>query len=162
MTCGEAEDLIEAVASGDAAPPDFSSHLAGCRACAAAFAVAARIERALVSEPAPAAPVNFTQTVLASLRRRRWQYEERIDRAFNLTIGAAIVIVALGILALLNASGVAQVLLAAAAALSELPQQSPPWAGDYSLPVASISGGFVATALVIWWWAERRPNYGEP
>jgi hypothetical protein len=162
MTCGEAEDLIEPVASGDVTPPaDFSSHVAECRRCAAALAAAERIERALAGEPA-AAPVHFTQAVLASLRRRRWQHEERIDRAFNLTIAAAIVTVALGIVALLNASGVAQMLLVAIDTLSEIPQQSPPWPGGYSLPVASITGAFVATAVFIWWWAERRPGYGEP
>jgi hypothetical protein len=53
-------------------------------------------------------------------------------------------------------------LLVAIDTLSEILQQAPPWAGDYSLPVASITGAFVATAIVVWWWAERRPNYGEP
>lgn len=162
MTCREAQDLIEAVASGDVeAPSGFSAHLAECRSCAAAFAAAARIERALAGAPAPAAPVNFTQAVVATIRRRRWQYEERIDRAFNVTIAAAILIVAVGILGLLNAPGVAQVALVAIDTLSEIPQQSPPWQSGYSLPAVSITAAFVATAIAIWWWAERRPGYGE-
>ena len=158
MTCEEALDLVEAVASGDSgARPDFELHVAGCRACAAALASAVRIERALAGLPVTPAPPGFSLAVTAAVRRQRWQHEEQVDRAFNVTMAIGAVIVAVAVISLFNVATVAQMLLAAADAVSAVPE-SPPWAAAPSLPAAGLTAAVVATMIAIWWWAERRSD----
>lgn len=159
MTCGEAQDLIEAVAAGDVpAGEEFASHLAGCRRCEAALASAIRIERALAHLPVPAAPPGFAQAVTAGMRRQRWQQEEHVDRAFNVTMGIGVVIMAVAVVSLFNVASVAQMLLVALDAVSAIPQESPPWAAAPSLPTAGLTAAVVVTTIGVWWWAERRSD----
>ncbi len=160
MTCADAEDLIEAVAAGETPPAgELAAHLADCRRCAAALATASRIERALVALPAPSAPVRFAQDVLAAIRRERWRSEERVDRVFNVTIAAAIVVVAAALVSLLNLGSLAQMLIAAAEKMSAIPQRPPAWPPPAPLPVLSLAVVLVTMAVGVWWWAERRSPY---
>lgn len=158
MTCAEAQDLIEAVAGGVTPGPELASHLADCRGCAGVLAVAVRIERELAGLPAPAAPPGFVQAVTARIRRQRWQQEEHVDRAFNVTMAIGVVIVVVAAVSLFNVASVAQMLLAAVDAVSAIPQESPQWAGPPSLPVTGLTAAVVATTIGIWWWAERRSD----
>src|SRR5215471_8384849 len=131
MTCAQADELIDAVASGDVVPDAvFAAHIAGCRACAAALQVARGIERALSAAPAMAAPVRFSEDVLARIRRERWRFEERVDRAFNLTIAAGVALVVVALVSLLNLGSLAQMLLVAGETLSHISHETPPWAAS--------------------------------
>jgi anti-sigma factor RsiW len=156
MTCAEAQDLIEAVASGDV-PPDaaFTAHVSGCRACAASLALARGIQQVLADLPSPVAPAGLSQSVIAAVRRQRWRYEEHIDRAFNLTLGFGVLIVAVAIIGLLNVGSIAQLVLTAVDVLSDVPQGGVSWPGAGSLPTVTLMAAVAATAAGIWWWAER-------
>jgi hypothetical protein len=157
MTCAEAADLIEAVAAGDTLPDgELAVHLSGCQACAAALDAAIRIERALAARPAPAAPHGFAAQALAAIRRERWRSEERVDRAFNVTIVAALVVVTVAIVSLFNLGSLAQMALVAIDTLSQIPRQSPGWQGAPPLPTLGLSMAAATLALGVWWWAERR------
>jgi hypothetical protein len=161
MTCHEAQDLIEAVAAGDEAPPPFAAHVAGCHDCAGALEMARAVERTLGTQPEPAAPAEFTRRLVAAIRRQRWEYDEHVDRAFNVAIAAGIALVVVAIVSLMNVSTVAQMLIAAGDAVAELPQQTPSWGGVRTMPTATIVMTVVVTAVAIWWWAERRSDFQE-
>jgi hypothetical protein len=162
MTCADAQDLIEMVAAGEAAPDGpLALHLAGCRTCAAALDVASRIERALITRGAPPAPAGFAQRVVATIRRERWRSEERMDRAFNLTIAVAIAAVGVALVSLFNVGSLAQMLLAAVDTISRIPQQPSGLSGAAPLPVLGLTAAVATMALVVWWWAERRSDYEQ-
>ena len=163
MTCDEVQDLIEAVAAGDEAPgPGFEAHVAGCGKCAAALASARRIERALAAHlPAASAPMQFSRDVIAAVRRERWRYEQHVDRAFNLSIGLGVAIVVLAAVSLLNLTNVTRILLAAFETLAEAGRQPTSLTSAGSVPTVAWTTAVFATAIGIWWWAERRSD-AEP
>lgn len=156
LTCGDVLDLVEPIAAGDLAVGEsVREHLETCPQCAAALASARRLEMLLVSRPAPVAPARFTPAVTARIRRERWRTEQQVDRVFNLAIAAAIVLVVGAIAALFNINGV---LVASAAAwqmvttaTKEGVRSAAPALGTYIAAAA-----FMASALAMWWWAERR------
>jgi anti-sigma factor RsiW len=156
MACDIFDDLIEAVAAGEtAATPVFQDHLTSCARCAAALALARRIDEALRVREAPAPPARFTASVIGRLRRERWRSEQSLDRMFNVAVAAAAALVVTGIWLLLNASGMTAVsaeasrILAAGieAARDRIQPLLPAYAGGTALLV---------TAVGLWWWAERR------
>lgn len=156
MTCREVDDLIEAVVAGDEpASEAFHSHVEGCMRCAAAVAAARQIELALVARPVETAPVNFAATVVARIRRERWRSEQHVDRLFNAALVAGVALVIGGMLALLNLSGVTGAVGAGVALMNQLGSrlivEAAPSLSTYLLSVA-----FFLTALLVWWWAERR------
>lgn len=162
MTCHEAQELIEAVASGDiAAPPAFAAHVAGCHECTVALEFARGIERALRMRPEQAAPADFTRTVTGAIRRRRWEYDQHVDRAFNVAIALGVTLIVVAVVSLLNAAALAQMLMAAADAVAELPNQSPSWGQIHTVPMATIAITVVGTGIAVWWWAEHRPDYRQ-
>jgi anti-sigma factor RsiW len=156
FTCSAVRDLVEPIAAGDVAVETVvREHLETCPRCAAALASARRIEMLLAERPAATAPARFTPVVMARIRRERWRTEQHVDRIFNLAIAAAIVLVTGGIVALFNVNG----LLGAAAvawqlmttATKEGVSTAAPRLGTYIAAAA-----FMASALAMWWWAERR------
>jgi anti-sigma factor RsiW len=156
MTCKDLTEFIEPIAAGDVEPDAaMRGHLETCPPCAAALASARRLEAALAGPEAPAAPARFTSLVLQRVRRERWRLEQNVDRLFNVAIVAALLIVVGGLLALMNLSGVvagtseAWTLLSTASA--EVARQAVPSVNTYA-----AAGGLLATALGMWWWAERR------
>lgn len=156
MTCHDVLDRIEALVAGDeAATPEFRAHLEGCLACAAALAAAQRIEAALAARPAPGAPPRFTIAVASRIRQERWRSEEQVDRLFNVALAVGIVLVVGGVAALFNlqtlASGVVGGLALFNRATGEMIVRAAPVVRTYVIAVA-----FLATMLVVWWWAERR------
>jgi ABC-type uncharacterized transport system permease subunit len=163
MTCAEVQDLIEAVAAGDVPlAGELAAHVAACRGCAAALEAASEIERALIESPVPAVPARFVQDVLQAVRRERWHYEQRVDRAFNLTIAAGVGVVVVAVVSLLNVGSVAQLLMSAMDALSEV-SEPPVWPASVgaSRAVVWLATLMVATGLGVWWWAEHRPGYED-
>jgi anti-sigma factor RsiW len=156
MTCKEAIEIVEAIAAGDVQPDaEVRAHLETCPGCASALAAARRVEAALARREAPAAPPRFSATVLQRVRRERWQAEQQVDRLFNLAMIAAVVLVAGGALALLNLGGViaaaAQIVTALGNLRGEVARQAAP-----SLATYIAAAGLLASALAMWWWAERR------
>jgi anti-sigma factor RsiW len=156
MECRFVLDRIEAIAAGDLQPDaDTRAHLESCTRCASALATARRIEAVLATRPAPSAPAGFTGAVLQRLRRDRWRAEQQVDRLFNFAIAAAIVLVAGGVIALFNIDG----LLAFTASIVEVAREESRDAAQTTAPklVTYVSAaGLLASALAMWWWAERR------
>lgn len=156
MTCKELTDFIEPIAGGDIEPDAaMRAHFETCPACASALASARRIETALAADEIPPAPAKFTSLVLQRIRRERWRMEQNVDRLFNLAILASVLIVAAGVLALMNLSGLAA---GAAEVWAVMPSLSglAARAAVPSVDTYVAAGGLLATALGMWWWAERR------
>jgi anti-sigma factor RsiW len=156
MTCQKLTDFVEPIAAGDLEPDaEMRAHFETCPLCASELASARRIETALAGYEAPSAPARFATLVLQRVRRDRWRMEQNVDRLFNLAIVAALLIVAAGVLALMNISGV---VAAASEALTLLSSVSGLMARAAvpSVDTYIAAAGLLATALVMWWWAERR------
>ena len=156
MTCKEVIELVEAIAAGDLEPTaELRAHVETCPGCASALASARRLEAALSAQEAPPAPARFVPLVLQRVRRERWRAEQQVDRLFNLAMVAALVIVAGGVFALMNVSGVvaaaSETLAVIARVRGEVARQAAPSVNTYI-----AAGGLLASALGMWWWAERR------
>ena len=155
MTCADALDLVEAIAAGDVQPDAAArAHFESCPGCAAALATAKRLESALLAREAPEAPARFTAAVVQRIHRERWRAEQNVDRLFNLAMVAALVLVAGGVLAMLNVSAVMAAAGATWALFStvggELAHSAGPTVNTY------VAGsGLLLSALGMWWWAER-------
>jgi anti-sigma factor RsiW len=156
MTCKDVSELVDAIAVGDLEPTaELRAHIETCPGCASALASARRLEAALSTREAPSAPARFVSVVLQRVRRERWRAEQQVDRLFNLAMVAALVIVAGGIFALMNVSGVvaaaSETLAVMASVRGEVARQAAPSVNTYI-----AAGGLLASALGMWWWAERR------
>ncbi len=156
MTCRDVLDRVEAVAAGDEpASAEFRAHLEGCIACAAALAEARRIEAMLAARPAPPAPARFTAAVTSHIRQVRWRSEQYVDRMFNIALLLGALTIAAGVLALSNINAVAAAFTGGLAILNrmsgEVVVRAAPMLGTYV-----GAAGLLATALFVWWWAERR------
>lgn len=155
MQCSDVLDLVEPIAAGDLVPDEqVRLHLQTCPQCAGALASARRLEGLLTNMDIPAAPPTFAMSVLQRIRRDKWHSEQNVDRLFNVAIVAAVLLVSGGLAALLNVDGV--IVLAESAWLlmkesgRETLRTAAPTVGTY---VAAV--GLLASALGMWWWAER-------
>jgi anti-sigma factor RsiW len=156
MTCRDVLERVEAIAAGDeAATPELRSHLEGCLTCAAALAEARRIEAALAVRPAPSAPLRFSAAVTSRIHQERWRSEQHVDRLFNVALIMGVLAIAVGVLAFFNVNTLAGTFTGSLAVLNrvveEVVVQAAPAFSTYL-----FAGGFLATALFVWWWAERR------
>jgi anti-sigma factor RsiW len=156
IDCRRVSDAIEAVAAGDLVPDEtLRAHLESCPRCAAALAAARRIEMLLSSAEPPRAPARFTPQVMTRIHRDRWRAEEHVDRIFNVAIAAALLLVAGGVAAILNVGAVMNATAvgwsALTAASAEAARQIAPFLATYL-----AAAGLLASALGMWWWAERR------
>jgi hypothetical protein len=156
MTCKDAAELIEAIAADEVRPTsEMRAHFESCPACASTLAAARRVETMLAANRPPAAPDRFVAAVLQRVRRERWRMEQNVDRLFNVAMLAALIIVAIGVLALMNLSGVVAAADGAWAGLSsvgsQLARRVVPAIDTYI-----AAAGLLLTALGMWWWAERR------
>ena len=155
MFCDEALDSIEAIAADELMPDGrVAAHLASCPNCAAALVSARSLERMLERRAVPAAPSQFTSRTMARVRRARWRSDQFLDLGFNVAIGLVVLIVFGGIWMLLNRSGLAAVSTDAVdlfgTGLVTVARRIAP-----SLPLYAGAAAVLATALGIWWWAER-------
>jgi len=150
-----ADDLIEAIAAG-AIEPDAATraHLDTCERCAHALALAREIDRAL-TQPAPAAPVQFTNVVMGRVRRERWRREQRLDVVFNISIAAAVLLVVAGVWMLLNLSGLTAVTGEASRVLAEAAADAFAMVAG-AAPTYALATVMLVTAVAVWAWAERR------
>ena len=155
MFCDEALDAIEAIASDELTPDGrVAAHLASCPNCAAALVSARSLEQLLQRRVAPAAPSQFTSRTMARVRRARWRNDQFLDVGFNVAIGLVVLVVLGGIWMLLNRTGLAAVSNDAVdlmgTGLVTFARRVAP-----SLPLYAGAAAVLATALGIWWWAER-------
>lgn len=155
MTCEDLLELVGAVASGDVELDDVSrAHLETCPRCAGALAAAQRLEMLLQASVAPAAPNGFSATVLQRIRRERWRSEQRVDRLFNVALVAALLVIVGGVLAMLNLDMVfvlaGRAWTVAKEGLHNTLEQAVPALATYV-----AAAGLLASAFVMWWWAER-------
>jgi anti-sigma factor RsiW len=156
MTCKDVIDSVEAIAAGDLEPgAALRAHLESCPGCASALASARRLEAALARREAPKAPPRFAAAVRQRVRREEWRAEQRVDWLFNVAMIVALMAVAGGAAALLNLGGIlaaaSQVLTALATVRGDVARAAAP-----SLATYIAAGGLLASALGMWWWAERR------
>jgi predicted anti-sigma-YlaC factor YlaD len=155
MFCDEALDAVEAIAACELMPDGrVAAHLASCPNCAAALVNARSLERLLQQRAAPAAPSQFTSRTMAKVRRARWRNDQFLDVGFNVAIGLLVLALVGGLWLLLNRSGLAAVSndavdLFGSGLVTFLHRVTP------SLPLYAGATAVLATALGIWWWAER-------
>jgi hypothetical protein len=155
MFCDETLHAIEAIAAGElTAEGRVALHLASCRNCAAALESARRIERMLAARPVPKPPPQFTIRTMTRIRRARWRSDQFLDVGFNVAIAAVVVAVVAGIWLVLHRTGLAAVSNDAVdifgSVLVTFARRVTP-----SLPLYAGATAVLATALGIWWWAER-------
>jgi anti-sigma factor RsiW len=155
MFCDEVLERIELVASGEVpVEARMHTHLSSCPGCRAALAHAREIERLLQSRPAPQPSAQFTSRIMGRIRRDRWRREQFLDAGFNVVMGVVALTVIVGIWLLLSQTGVSAISGSAlaivnTAALTAARRMLP------SLPLYLGASALVATALGVWWWAER-------
>ena len=155
MFCDEALDAVEAIAAGDLTPDGrVAQHVASCPNCAAALDSARTLERMLRMRPAPKPPPHFTTRTLTRVRRARWRTEQFLDLGFNLTIGAVVLAVVGGVWMVLHRTGLAAVsgdvvTLFGNGLVTFIHRVAP------SLPLYAGAAALLASALAVWWWAER-------
>jgi len=155
MFCDEALDAVEAIAAGDLSPAGrIAEHLSSCPNCAAALVKAQQLERVLQRRGVPQPPPQFTARTLTRVRRARWRSDQFLDAGFNVAIVVVVVALLGGVWMLLNRTGLAAVSSDAAdlfgSALVLLVRRVAP-----SLPLYAGAAALLASALGIWWWAER-------
>ena len=155
MFCDEALDSVEAIAAGELMPDGrVASHLATCPNCALALGRARQLEASLRRRETPAAPAQFTSRTLAKIRRARWRSDQFLDLGFNLAICAILVSVVGGVWMLLHRTGLATV---SSDAVDVFGSGFVAFAHRVvpSLPLYAGALALLASALAIWWWAER-------
>ena len=108
----------------------------------------------LQARPAPRPAPQFTSRTLARVRRARWRSEQFLDVGFNVAIVAIVAAVVGGIWMLLHRSGLAAVSSDAVdlfgSGMMTLVHRVAP-----SVPIYAGAMAVLATALGLWWWAER-------
>jgi len=151
MFCDEALDAVEAIAAGEVTPEGrVAEHLASCPNCSAALESARRLDAMLRQRPAPRAPAQFTTRTLGRVRRARWRMDQYLDLGFNIAIVLIVGAVVGGIWMLLHRTGLTAVGNDAVDLLGTGLVTFGP-----SLPLYAGATALLATALGIWWWAER-------
>jgi anti-sigma factor RsiW len=155
MFCDEALDAIEAIAADELTPDRrVAAHLASCPNCAAALVSARALEQMLQRRAVPSTPPQFTSRTMARVRRARWRNDQFLDVGFNVAIGLIVLAVVGGVWLLLNRSGLVAVSndavdLLGSGLVTFFRRVTP------SLPLYAGATAVLATALAIWWWAER-------
>ena len=161
MYCDEALDAVEAVAAGDVIPDGrLADHYATCPNCSAALNGARALDQMLQRRPAPKPSAQFTARTMTRVRRARWRSDQVLDLGFNVAIAAGVLAIVTGVWLVLRRSGLGAVSNDAvdivARGLVTLAHRVGP-----SLPLYAAATALLATALGLWWWAEReRSNTG--
>ena len=155
MFCDQVVELLEPIAAGDVVPDEgVARHLASCVNCTEALAAARRVDHLLRTRSVPAPSAQFTSRTLALIRRDRWRREQYFDAGFNVSIAAVILGVVLAVWMIVDLSGLSAIARDIADLLgvevATIVRQVAPSVSLYASATALI-----ATALGIWWWAER-------
>ncbi len=159
MRCDEVADLIEPWAAGELTPSsDQAAHLRTCPSCARALALARRMEAMLVTTSWAPVPAGFTGNLLLRIRNESWRREQLLDRAFNIAMATAGVVVAAATWLALEWSGVNALMGRALAAAGEVLSTS-----VAHMPIEPVLYGAAVVsgvaALLVWRWNEGDPLY---
>jgi len=159
MYCDEALDAVEAVAAGELKPDArLTDHYATCPNCSAALVSARALEQLLQGRASPKPTAQFTTRTMARVRGARWKSDQVLDVGFNVAIAVVVLAIVAGAWMLLDRSGLAAVSNDAVdmfgRGLVSFAQRIAP-----SVPVYAGATALLATALGIWWWAERDASY---
>jgi anti-sigma factor RsiW len=155
MFCDQVVELLEPIAVGDL-PPDegVTRHLESCPHCADALASARRVDQLLRTRSVPAPPAQFTSRTVARIRRDRWRREQFLDAGFNVAIAAVIGGVVLAVWMIMDLSGLSAISSDFVDLFNiEVRTVAREMAPSVALYVSAT--GLIATALAVWWWAER-------
>jgi anti-sigma factor RsiW len=155
MFCDEALDAIEPIACGDlVAHGRIADHLQTCPDCAAALERARRLDELLRRRTAPRAPARFTAATLNRVRRAQWRSDQWLDAGFNLAVAALVVAIVATVWMVVHRSGMAavshDVVELFGTSLMAFANRIAP-----AVPLYAGAAALLATALGIWWWAER-------
>jgi len=155
MFCDQVVELLEPIAAGDLVPDEgIARHLASCVLCTEALAGARRVDQLLRARPIPAPSTQFTARTLARIRRDRWRREQFFDAGFNVATVTVIGGVVLAVWMIIDRSGLSAIsrdlLDLFGTEIVTVARQMAPTVSLYAS--ATI---LLATALAIWWWAER-------
>jgi anti-sigma factor RsiW len=159
MFCDEALEAVEAIAAGELTPDGrVAEHFASCPHCAAALESARQLDGMLRRRPVPRAPADFTARTMSRVRRARWRTDQLLDAGFNVTIALVIVAIVAGIWLLLHRTGLTAVgndavELFGTGLVTFMRRVTP------SLPLYAGATALLATALAVWWWAERDATF---
>jgi anti-sigma factor RsiW len=155
MTCEGVLNVVELIAAGELKPDGpTAAHLTTCASCASALEAARRIDALLRQRPVATPPPQFTARTMARIRRARWRNEQMIDWTFNAALVLVALTIALGIWLVASRSGFTfvgndAVQLFGAGMRTFIQRVAP------SVPIYALATFMLATALGIWWWAER-------
>ena len=153
--CDQVVELLEPIAAGELAPDEgVAHHLASCVHCAEALAAAERVDRLLRARTVLEPSSQFTTRTLARIRRDRWRREQFLDAGFNVAIATVIAGIVLAVWMVIDQSGLSaisrDIVNLFGAEIMAVAREMAPAATLYAGATALI-----ATALAIWWWAER-------
>jgi anti-sigma factor RsiW len=153
--CDQVVELLEPIAAGDLTPDQgVTHHLSSCGHCADALAAARRIDQLLRTRQAPVPPPQFTTRTLARIRRDRWRSEQFLDAGFNVALAAIVLGVVLGVWMIMDRSGLSAI---SRDVVNLFSTEIVTVAREMAPSVALYAGAtaLIATALGLWWWAER-------
>jgi anti-sigma factor RsiW len=155
MFCDEALDAVEAIAAGELTPDGrIAEHLGSCPNCAGALDAARRLEQMLRARPAPHVSAQFTSRTMAKLRRARWRSDQFLDAGFNVAVAIVAFGIVMAVWVVMRRTGLTAVSgdlvdLFAAGFVALVHKVGP------SVPLYAGATALLASALGIWWWAER-------
>jgi hypothetical protein len=156
MFCDEVLELVEPIAAGEVAVDTrVTSHLDSCANCAAALSDARRLEQLLRAREVLKPSTQFTSRIIGRIRRDRWRREQFLDTGFNVIVGLLALTVIVVVWVLLSRSGVGAITRDAFNALNSTALNAIRQRFASSLPLYLGAFALVATALGVWWWAER-------
>ena len=155
MYCDEALDAVEGVAAGEVTPDGrLADHYTTCPNCAAALGDARALDRMLQSRPVPKPSAQFTARAMTRVRRARWRSDQVLDVGFNVAIAGVVISIVAAVWTLIRRSGMTAVSNDAVGVMTSglvtLVHRIGP-----SLPLYGAATALLATALAVWWWAER-------
>jgi anti-sigma factor RsiW len=155
MFCDQVVELLEPIAAGDLVPDEgVTRHLESCPHCAEALASARRVDQLLRTRRVPTPPAQFTSRTITRIRRDRWRREQFFDTGFNVATAAVIGGVVLAVWMIMDLSGLSAISrdmvdLFTVEVVTAARQMVP------SVTLYASAAALIATALAVWWWAER-------
>jgi hypothetical protein len=158
MYCDEALDAVEAVAAGDVTPDGrLADHYATCPNCAAALDDARALDRMLQNRPVPKPSAQFTARAMTRVRRARWRSDQVLDIGFNIAVAAVVIAIVAAVWMLVRRSGLTAVSAVSNDAIDVMTRGLVTLVHRIgpSLPLYGAATALLATALGVWWWAER-------
>ena len=155
MYCDEALDAVEAVAAGELTPDGrLADHYATCPNCATALKEARTLDEMLQQRPVPKPSTQFTARAMTRVRRARWRSDQVLDLGFNVAVAGVVIAIVAGVWMVVRRTGLTAVsndaLEVMTGGLVTLVHRVGP-----SLPLYAAASALLATALGLWWWAER-------